>query len=156
MKRLALLSLFAGILLASVVLGISQARADDPNATLVQLNCDNGQSFQTTLPPFGEAVTIIGSTSNYIPVNLSYTDASGTTHLVFSSHADPRGQPLVTCHSVGPVTGKPLHVRRLLHARRLDEAGGDGEGGCVRGSRFPFHIRPLVASPDTRAGPFAT
>ena len=108
MKKMLLAVSIAAAVLASAVL-ISQAHADSPKAVVVTLSCDNGPfpSFETTLPPLGEAVTIIGSTSNYIPVMLSYTDASGTMPpvVVHNSHADPKGQPLVTCHSVGPVTG---------------------------------------------------
>jgi hypothetical protein len=107
MKRLAFLFLFAGVLLASMVLGVSQARADDPNAIVVTLNCDSGpfSSFETLLPPLGEAVTIVGSTRNYIPVSLIAVTPSGETQVIHTSHADPGGQPLVTCHSVGPNTG---------------------------------------------------
>ena len=108
MKKMLLAVSIAAAVLASAVL-ISQAHADSPKAVVVTLSCDNGPfpSFETTLPPLGEAVTIIGSTSNYIPVMLSYTDASGTMPpvVVHNSHADPKAQPLVTCHSVGPVTG---------------------------------------------------
>ena len=102
-KPIAVLVL-AGTLFAGTLLGVSKARADNPNAVQVTVNCDNARSFETTLPPFGEAAPVIGSTSNFVVVSLSYADASGL-HVLHSSNADPKGQPLVTCHSVGPITG---------------------------------------------------
>jgi hypothetical protein len=107
MKRLMYPLVLAGVFLA-LALGVAQARADSPKATLVTVTCDSGPfpSFETPLPPLGQAVAVIGSTSNFITVSLTYTEPGGTTTFVaHSSNADPKGQALVTCHSVGPVSG---------------------------------------------------
>ena len=105
MRRLKRLVFLLVLAVASAVLGPSQARAESSKAVVVPVSCDNGTSFETTLPPYGQAVPIIGSTSNFMTVTLSVMYADGTTEVLHSSNADPKGQPLVTCLSVGPFTG---------------------------------------------------
>ena len=106
MKRFILALVVASLVLASL-LGASQARAESSKAVQVLVTCDSGPypSFYTTLPPLGQAVTIPGSTRNFVTVTLTVAYAAGATDVLHNSQADPRGQALVTCHSVGPFTG---------------------------------------------------
>ena len=106
MKRLVLPLVVASASLA-LAFGAAQASGESSKAVLVPVTCDSGPypTFDTTLPPYGQAVIIVGSSSNFITVTLSVTYADGTTEVLHSSNADPKGQPLVTCHSVGPFSG---------------------------------------------------
>ena len=106
MRRILLALSVAGIFLGSLV-AASPAGADSSKAVVVPVTCDSGPfpSFDTTIPPGGEVVPIIGSTRHLVIVTLTVRYSSGATDVLHNSNADPRGQTIVTCHSAGPFTG---------------------------------------------------
>ena len=104
MKRRVLLLVLAGAL-ASVV-GSAQVRADNPIGYpfTVTLRCDNKQSYQAVLLP-GDALQLVGSSSNFRVAVWSYIDASGQLQYLVNSNSAPPKAEILTCHYTGPVSG---------------------------------------------------
>jgi len=72
---------------------------------LTFFNCSPGPTTYQVIAFIGWEVKVVGSNSIYIILTQSYTDATGT-HVLHDAKADPPGQQLVTCHYIGPETGR--------------------------------------------------
>jgi hypothetical protein len=107
MKRVVLV---LTVLALALAFGATRSRADSPFGFPfdITLKCDNGHEYSVVLRP-GDALQFTDSTTNFMGVSWFYTDTTGT-HYLINSNAQPTGQPLVTCHYDGPVSGNHYTV----------------------------------------------
>ncbi len=120
MKR-ALLLLATTVITALLAVGIASADpVNSPNAEIISITCDNGQSYQVVVAA-GLPGHIVGSTGNIVPVEVTFTAIDPETGEELFSETESIGQgnrvglqdELITCETeplteVDPETGEEL------------------------------------------------
>ena len=117
MKRALLLLATTGIT-ALLAVGIASADpVNSPNAEIISITCDNGQSYQVVVVAAGLPGHIVGSTGNIIPVSFTAIDPE-TGEELFSESIGQGNRvglqdDLITCTTapavfVDPETGEEI------------------------------------------------